>query len=438
MKRNIGNEIKLGLLTILLGAFCGAVIWLFLRLLGICTGLIWDTLIPAKAGFKYLPVLICAAGGLLAGLVRKRYGDYPEELHQVLGKVRKEKHYDYSKMAVILVCAFIPLVFGASVGPEAGLTGIIAGLCYWVGDNVKYAKEHAEEYSEIGAAVTLGSLFHVPLFGIFAVEEDPEADGAIPAMPKASKLLLYGLSTGAAYLVMRCLNSLLGDASLGFPSFDFAEPAPADFAMMLAYIPAGLLLYLVFGYSGKITGMAAEKIPPVASETICGAVTGLMAVFAPMVTFSGEEQMGELPETFMQYAPAALIGICMLKLVMTAFCIRFGMKGGHFFPLIFACSCMGFAVAATVFGSAADQPALTGHAVFAAAIITAATLGAQMKQPLAVSMLLLICFPLRYVLWIFIAAALAGRIAGRREKGSEGAEDTAEEEAEGEEAKEEA
>ena len=157
------------------------------------------------------------------------------------------------------------------------------------------------------------------------------------------------------------------------------------------------------------------------------AVIGLMAVFAPMVIFSGEEQMGELPETFMRYAPAALIGICLLKLLMTAFCIQFGMKGGHFFPLIFACSCMGFAAAMLVFGNAAgitDQAALTGHAVFAAAIITASTLGAQMKQPLAVSMLLLICFPLRFVLWIFIAAALAGRLAGRKTKESEGTEET--------------
>ena len=420
MKKSTGNEIRLGLLTILLGAFCGAVIWLFLRLLGICTGLIWDT-IPAKAGFTYLPVLICAAGGLAAGLVRKRYGDYPEELHQVLGKIRKEKHYDYSKMAVILVCAFIPLVFGASVGPEAGLTGIIAGLCYWVGDNVKYAKEHAEEYSDIGAAVTLGSLFHVPLFGIFAVEEDPEGEGAVPAIPKASKLLLYGLATGSAWLVMKGLGSQLGDASLGFPSFDYAEPAAADFAMMLIYIPAGMLLYLVYGWSEKITEKAAGAVPAVLRETACGAVIGLMAVFAPVVLFSGEEQMRELPDTFMRYAPAVLIGICMLKLFMTAFCIRFGMKGGHFFPLIFACSCMGFAAAMLVFGNAAgitDAALLTGHAVFAAAIITAATLGSQMKQPLAVSMLLLICFPLRFVLWIFLAAALAGRIAGRKGKES--------------------
>ena len=422
MKKSTGNEFRLILLTMLLGAFCGAVVWLFLRLLGICTDFIWET-VPAKAGFRYLPVLICTAGGLAAGLVRRKYGDYPEELPVVLGKVRKEKHYDYSNMLVILVCAFLPLVFGSSVGPEAGLTGIIAGLCYWVGDNVKYAKEHAEEYSEIGAAVTLGSLFHMPLFGIFAVEEDPE-DGSekTPVIPKASKLLLYGLSIGSAYLMTRVLNSLLGDASLGFPSFDYAEPAASDFAMMLIYIPLGIILFKLFGYAEKITGKAAEVIPAVASETICGAVIGLMSVFVPMVIFSGEEQMGELPSTFMNYAPLALVGICVLKLFMTAFCIRFGLKGGHFFPLIFACSCMGFAVAVTVFGSAAgitDAAVLTGHAVFAAAVITAATLGAQMKQPIAVSMLLLICFPLRFVLWVFIAAALAGKMAGRKTEKSD-------------------
>lgn len=416
MNKSISNEIKLGLLTVLLGAFCGAVIWLFLRLLGICTGLIWDAL-PERAGFEYLPVVICALGGLLAGLVRKRYGDYPEELHDVLGKIRNEKHYDYSRMGVILVSAFIPLVIGASVGPEAGLTGIIAGLCYWVGDNVKYAREHAEEYSRIGAAVTLGSLFHVPLFGIFAVEEDPDDDGTLPSIPKASRLLLYGLSAGAAWLVMKGLGSLLGEASEGFPSFDYAEPVISDFAMMLVYIPAGIVLYMIFAYSEKITGKAAGAVPPVARETVCGVLVGLTAVFIPIVTFSGEKQMGLLPETFLDYAPPALIGICILKLIMTALCIRFGLKGGHFFPLIFACSCMGFALAAIVFGSLAgvsDTALLTGHAVFAAAIVTAATLGAQMKQPIAVTMLIMICFPLRFILWIFIAAALAGRLGQHR------------------------
>lgn len=54
--------------------------------------------------------------------------------------------------------ALIPLLAGASVGPEAGLTGIIAGICYWVSDNLKSAKRDIQEYSKIGSVVTLGGV----------------------------------------------------------------------------------------------------------------------------------------------------------------------------------------------------------------------------------------------------------------------------------------
>ena len=123
-------------------------------------------------------------------------------------------------------------------------------------------------------AYHIAKYFDMTIEEVFLFEEDPEDGSALPSIPKASKLLLYGLSTGAAYLVMRCLNSLLGDASLGFPSFDYAEPAAADFAMMLIYIPAGMALFMVFGYSEKLTGRAAGKMPAVLSETVCGAVAG--------------------------------------------------------------------------------------------------------------------------------------------------------------------
>ena len=414
MKEQTINNIRLGAFTALLGAVCGAVIWLFLRLTGICTHLLWD-IIPERTGISWIPVIICTAGGLAAGLIHKRYGTYPEELQTVLVKIRREKHYDYGPMPVMLICAFLPLILGASVGPEAGMTGIIAGLCYWVGDNVRYAKEHAEEYSEIGAAVTLGSLFHIPLFGIFAVEENPEDDGEDGSgigIPRTSKLVLYGLSIAAAFLVMKALGSILGAAGEGFPSFDYIEPVAADYVLILLYIPAGLFLYFAFEYAEKITSAVAGRIPVVVRETICGLCIGIMALIVPVVLFSGEEQMAKLSDVYMAYAPAALIGICFLKILLTAFCIRFGLKGGHFFPLIFGCSCMGFGLASAVFGSAAgitDPAVITGHAIFAAGTVTAAMLGAQMKKPIAVSLLLLLCFNVRYVLWLLLAAAVGGK-----------------------------
>ncbi len=404
--KKIGNNLKLYIFVILLGATVGIVLWVFLKLLSLCKDLLW-TALPMATGISFIPVIICAAGGLIMGLLHKKYSDYPDELPVVLGKIKRDKHYDYHPMLVMLACAFIPLVFGASVGPEAGLTGIIAGLCYWIGDNVKYAKQHADEYSDIGAAVMLGSLFHSPLFGIFAVEEDSAYEETVGnlGLPKVSKLLLYGLSTATAFLVMKGLGAVFGAATDGFPGYEAADAVPADYALILLYIPVGLALFAAYFYAKKLTGLVSSKIPVIVREGICGLCIGIMAMLVPAVLFSGEEQMGLLPDVFTIYTPAMLIGVSLLKILMTTFCIEFGMKGGHFFPLIYACSCMGFGIALLIFGAGAPA-----HGVFAAAIITASTLGAQIRKPIAVTMLLLICFPFRLILWIFLASAAGGRL----------------------------
>ena len=120
--------------------------------------------------------------------------------------------------------------------------------------------------------------------------------------------------------------------------------------------------------------------------------------------------MAELIEKNGGYGILFLVGICLLKLVMTSFCLQFGMKGGHFFPLIFACTCMGYALGMLFYAGSAE------HAAFAAGMITAAALGAQLKKPLAVTVLLLLCFPARFLLWGFISAAVGSGLSGMLEK----------------------
>jgi H+/Cl- antiporter ClcA len=403
------NNSAMLILTLCLGAVVGLVLWLFIQAISLGVSFIWDRL-PAYFGARWVMVPICAFGGCLVGILHKRYGDYPEELDIVLGKVKREKHYDYHPMLVMLICALLPLIFGSSVGPEAGLTGIIAGLCYWIGDNVSFAKQNAALYSELGEAVTLGQVFHMPLFGILAVEETPQDDGQPPAMPKFSKLVYYGLAAAASVLVIKGLNTLFNTSLEGFPAFNDVTISMKDYAMVLLYVPVGVLLYLLYEGVEKVTKRGADHIPVILRETACGIVIGLVGLAFPVVLFSGEEQMAELINDWGSYGPWILIGISLLKIVMTAFCLRFGMKGGHFFPLIFACTCMGIALAMLVFAQPAD------HIVFAAGVVTAATLGAQMKKPIAVSILMLLCFPARLLFWIFLAAALGGRLAQFKEK----------------------
>lgn len=402
MKAGVRNKFTTLGFTVFLGAFAGLVIWCFLKMVGICTVFVWEK-IPNVLGNRWIVVGLCAAGGLCVGILRKLFGDYPEELNVVMGKIKKDKYYDYHPMLVMLLCAFFPLVFGASVGPEAGLTGIIAALCYWVGDNVTFAKKNADVYSEVGEAVTLGQLFRSPLFGILAVVEGESENTGEKADSKSltriEKLLYYGLSTAASFFVIKELNTFFGKAMSGFPSFEEVIISRIDYVMLLIYIPLGIVLFVFFEKCERLSHAIAKRVPAVVKETICGIIIGVMGVFVPMVLFSGEEQMADLMDGKVICAPLFLIGICLLKLVMTTFCISFGMKGGHFFPVIFAGTCMGYGLAGLIFADPAP------HVVFAAGVITAAMLGAQLKKPLAVAVLLLLCFPARFVFWLFLAAA---------------------------------
>ena len=76
MKEKTVNTSKLAVFTALLGACAGMVIWCFLKAVAVCTGFIWDAL-PEKTGVSFLPLLFCILGGLLTGILHKRFGDFP-------------------------------------------------------------------------------------------------------------------------------------------------------------------------------------------------------------------------------------------------------------------------------------------------------------------------------------------------------------------------
>lgn len=400
-KIKIKNQLELWAFCAVIGTVAGALVWALLKIMAIGTEMIWEW-IPEKIHIPYYTVLVCTVGGAIIGIFRKLYGDYPEDMETVMGKVKKEKRYEYKNMLVMMIAALLPLLIGSSVGPEAGLTGIIVGLCYWAGENLKFAKQNTKEYSQIGAAVSLSVLFHAPLFGIFEVEEDPDMQMA--ELGKGSKIFIYGIALAAGTGSYAGLSALLDGGMSGFPSFDAVAVQRIDYVMMLVYMFCGCVLAYFYETTHTVTGIIAGKIPGVAKEILAGLCLGVIGMLIPAVMFSGEEQMGVLMKEYAGYMAIALIGAAFLKIILTNLCIQFGLKGGHFFPVIFAGVCLGYGLAMLFFGQQGAS-----HVVFAATIVTSTLLGGIMKKPLAVTMLLFLCFPVKIFIWIFIAAAVGSK-----------------------------
>ena len=378
----------------LLGALIAGVVWVFLRVMNLGIELLWTTL-PARLALPGYTLILCVLGGLILGLVKSKVGDYPDELDEVIGRVKREGSYPYKNVPSMCLCAILPLLFGASIGPEAGLTGVIVGLCYWAGDHMSYARKQLRELPEIGISSALTAIFGAPLFGL-AVPMEPRSDGE-------EDTVLPRLPVLAAFGTFWVLGQLFGGGT-GLPHIDGPEITTRE---RLWGIPVALI-GVVFGYLyllfEKLTHRAfsglKQAFPLVVSTTLGGLILGLMGTFLPLTMFSGEHQIHTLMESYKTYTPWLLILIGGAKLFLTTVCIQSSWKGGHFFPVIFCGISIGCGTAL-----------LTGlNAPFCMGVVTAALLGVIMRKPIAVTLLLLLCFPVRVIPWLIVGAVVGSLV----------------------------
>ena len=241
--KSLKNNALFVIYTAILGVIVGVIVWSFLKVMNYGIEFLWD-FVPSKTSFPFYTLCVCTAGGLLVGLWKKKAGDYPQELQTVLGRVKKTGRYSYENVFSIMLSALLPLLIGASIGPEAGLTGVIAGLCTWVGDKLKRYKKETDELTAIGMSATLGTVFRSPMFGfIEPIESEKET-----TLPKTSKIVLYLTAILSSLGVFLLLNKLTG-TSTGMESLKF-DGIPVEqylYALPLSLVGiAGGYLFFLF------------------------------------------------------------------------------------------------------------------------------------------------------------------------------------------------
>ncbi len=375
------------------GAVAGAFVWAVLFAMDLGSSVIWDR-VPTHLG-RFYPVVVCLTGGVVLGLFSRRFGDLPETLPQVMAKVRSEGRYDYRELGPMSVGAVLPLVFGGSVGPEAGLSGVMAALCTWVGDRLKRIGRNIGDLAEVGVYAALSAVFSAPLLGLTGVTDDRHG------MTKGMRVLTYVLAIAGAFSTLLILTHLIG-GGMSLPRYPAVEYGQGEFLWMVPLCIIGGLVGCLFNIadrmSERVSGWFGDR--KVARAVTGGLVLGLCGTVLPFTLFSGEVQADVLNETWMTMSAAVLVATGLVKVVVTAVCVNMGWRGGHFFPVIFSGISIGYGMS-VLFGV---------DPVFSVCATAASILGAVMGRPVVTVLLLFLCFPLGSLPVLLVAAFLGSLI----------------------------
>lgn len=401
------------IVVIMLGSVAGLVCWLFFFLMDTCLHFLWNTL-PQTLGIDshsalngldgwWWPLPLCLFGGLLVGLLQKRYLGLPKEMNEVMAQVKQTGRYEYSNLPANFLCALIPLIFGGSIGPEAGLTGVIAGLCTWVGDRLRFLGREFQELASAGIAAILSAVFDAPLYGLAVptMDNGESVAGMKPIASRPVKVVVYVAAVASSLGTMAVLKHLLGGGS-GLPHFEGIQAGSSEWLLVLPLALSGTLLGWICHFSGKAARLTSNRIGnrPVVKALLAGLLLGIVGCVLPFTMFAGETQAETIQNTWALVGVTGLLLTALVKPIVLQFCLNLGWHGGMFFPMIFSGIALGYAAA----GITGADP------IFCLCICTAATMGAVMRQPILAALLLVMCFPVQAVLPMLLAAGIGSVI----------------------------
>lgn len=404
-------SLSMVLFSLCLGCFIGFAVWGVFWLSTFLTELLWtegyealsSTLLQAGISSWWIPILFCTTGGLLIGLWTTKFGGEPESLEKVMATVKTTGEYKLKNPFSSVVGFLLPLIFGGSVGPEAGLTGIIAAACTKIGNMLKSAGLRLKELTEVTLSASLSAIFATPFVGIVATylegmnTNPPQKNPENYALRKKVKLVLYSASAFGAVLGIFVFTLLFGNES-GLPRFDGITPGANNLWWFFPCMLTGYVGALLYHAGNKFFGLCSKRLSghSIIKPLIAGAIIGCLAIPLPYVLFPGEAQAFELIENWQQMGAWILLATGLCKCLTTPFCLHFGWNGGHFFPCIFAGIACGYGLALL----------LNMEAMFAVAITTATLLSALQRKPFIALALLLLCFPVESILWMGIACVI--------------------------------
>jgi len=332
------SYLKLLLLAALLGAASAAVLFIFMLLVNTGSAAVWQTAAAATGlPAPLFTFLVCTFGGLLVGIAVKVFGDHSGIFADLMAEFGRTGRFDYRRAPGIVVTALISLVSGGSLGPEAPMADACGGMGTWLADRLKLDPRQSRVLGFAGLSGMLAAFITSPFAGAVLALESAKA-----AIAYVWTIFPSLVASAVATTVFLGLTNELFGALYTFPTYQ-ARVTDLLLAVPLGLVGAlaGVAFMLTFQWLRRF--MAPLQRHLILRGLIGGVGLGVAGAWMPLVLFSGEEQTQTLIESAASIGVLPLIGLALVKLLVTSLLLATGWKGGYIFPTMFASVALGLA-----------------------------------------------------------------------------------------------
>ena len=339
----LGAYVRLLALVVVLGLLCALITFGFMALVHGGTALIWEQVAAALAiDPRLLTLVICTLGGLLVGLLVKLFGDHNAIFAELMLEFGKTGRFNYRHAPGIVITAFVSLIAGASLGPEAPLADACGGMGTLISDKLKLDEQGTRTMGYSGVSGMLAAFITSPFSGAILGLES--AQGGSGGKAAYFWVLFPSLvSSAVATVIFVLLSGSFFETLYRFPAY---APRLAD---LIYAAPLGLVggaVGLLFMWSLRHLQRLFKRMKGhvVLRGLIGGLGMGIIGALLPLTLFSGEEQTAELIHGAAEIGFAMLIVLAVAKLFASSLLLSTGWKGGYIFPIMFSSVALGLAV----------------------------------------------------------------------------------------------
>ena len=335
--------IRLLALVALLGLITAIITFSFIALVHQGTSLVWEeAALALNMDPRLFTIIVCTLGGLLVGLLVRFFGDHTGIFAEVMLEFGKTGRFDYRNAPGIVITAFVSLIAGGSLGPEAPLADACGGLGTLVSDKLKLDEQETRTMGYSGISGMLAAFITSPFGGALLGLES--AQGGTSGRTAYFWVLFPSLlSSAVATIAFVLLTGTFFETLYRFPTYD---PRLTDliYAAPLGLIGGAIGLLFMVSLQRLKRFFEIMKSHVVLRGLIGGLGMGLIGAFLPLTLFSGEAETVELIARSAEIGVVMLIVLGFAKLFATSLLLSTGWKGGYIFPIMFSGVALGLAV----------------------------------------------------------------------------------------------